>query len=263
MLIYRILSALIGIPIFLFTFWYGGLPLSTVIMILTVLGIFEMTRLWSRVNIRIWLPGAVIGGFLYIAAAQTGIRYLSGAALFFSLVIGAIYLLKVYPSFKFTDLSATLLTPLYAGWLLTHLISLRQLPGGFHYVLLVLASTWGTDTMAYFIGIIFGKRKLAPMVSPNKSVSGALGGIAGSITAALLVGLADKHMLIIHYLIIGLLVGVIGQAGDLVESAFKRMAGVKDAGRIIPGHGGVLDRFDSMFFTAPVTYYYLVLFIIN
>jgi len=261
MLLYRVLSALVGIPVILFAVWYGGLPLSTVILILAVLGIYEMSRLWERMGVHVWLPGALTGGTLYVAAAHFGNGNLSMSAMFVALVIGIFYLLTVYPSFNFIDLAGTFFTSLYTGWLLTHLISLRQLADGFHYVLLVLAATWGTDTLAYFIGIRFGKHKMAPVISPNKSLEGALGGLAGSLIAAVVIGLLNPHMSFIHYLVIGLLTGIFGQAGDLVESAFKRLAAVKDSSKVIPGHGGVLDRFDSMYWTAPIVYYYLVILV--
>ncbi len=263
MLLTRILSALVGIPVILFVAWAGGLPLTIMVLILAFLGIFEMSRLWGRMDIRVWLPGAFLSGFLFVTAAHYGSRYLLGATIFLALAAGILYLVTVYPAFKFVDLAATVFTSLYAGWLLTYLILLRQLPAGFHYLVLVLAATWGTDTLAYFVGMNLGKHKLAPVISPHKSVEGFWGGLAGGIMAAFITWLAGHRLPLVHYLLIGLLVGIIGQAGDLAESAFKRMAGVKDSSRIIPGHGGILDRFDSLFFTAPVTYYYLVLFIID
>jgi len=237
--------------------------LAAVILALAVVGIVEMTRLWSRMDIHIWRPLAVTAGILYVAAAGTGSGYFQAAVLFLAVTAAAIYLIAAYPSFTVSDLSATIFTSLYAGWLLTHLISIRHLTDGFHYVLLVLVCTWSTDTFAYFVGINMGKRKLAPVISPQKSVEGSLGGIAGSIIAAVIVGILSSRVPLIHYVIIGILVGIVGQVGDLAESAFKRMAGVKDSGRLIPGHGGVLDRFDSLYLTAPAVYYYLRLIIMS
>ncbi len=263
MLSFRILSAVAGIPIMLFSFWYGGLPLAAVVLVLVILGILEMNRLWCKMDVHIWLPLAVTAGVLYVIAAGAGNRYFEAAVLFFAVTAAIVYMIVVYPSFTVTDLAATVFTSLYAGWLLTHLIGIRHLSDGFHYVLLVLACTWSTDTFAYFVGINIGKRKLAPVVSPNKSVEGSLGGVAGSIIAAVIAGILGSRMPLIHYVIIGVLIGVVGQVGDLAESALKRMAGVKDSGRIIPGHGGVLDRFDSLYLTAPAVYYYLRLIIMN
>ena len=261
MLLYRILSALVGIPVILLSVWYGGLSLSAVLLIVVTIGVIEMCRLWEGLNIRVWIPGAIIGGFLYVVAAYSANGLMFELALFLSLIVSIVYLIAAYPSFSLTDLAATVFTPLYTGWLLAYLVHLRQLPNGFWWVLLVLVCTWSTDTFAYFVGVNLGRHKLAPVVSPNKSVEGSLGGVAGSVVAAIIMGLVKHQLPVWHFIVIGLLVGVIGQAGDLLESAFKRMAGIKDSGKLIPGHGGVLDRFDSLYLTAPVLYYYLKLFI--
>jgi phosphatidate cytidylyltransferase len=122
-------------------------------------------------------------------------------------------------------------------------------------VMFVFLSTWACDTFAYFIGRKWGKKKLIPRLSPGKSVEGSIAGFAGSTIIALLAGTAI-HIPIIHSLFLGMIIGVLCQAGDLVESAMKREIGIKDFGAILPGHGGVLDRFDSLLFTSTATYYY-------
>lgn len=263
MLLYRIMSALVGIPVILYAFWLGGRFLSGVVLIIAILGVREMCRLWGKAGVSVWMPGALLGTGLFVVSAHSENEFFLGAALFCTLAAGLVYMVTVYPKFSFTDLSSTVFTSIYAGWLLTHLISLRQLPGGFHFILLVLATTWSTDTFAYFVGINLGRHKLAPKLSPGKSVEGAVGGLTGSILAAVILGLLNARMPLGHYVAVGLIAGILGQAGDLVESAFKRMAGVKDSGTLIPGHGGILDRFDSLIVTAPVVYYYLKLFIMN
>ena len=116
-----------------------------------------------------------------------------------------------------------------------------------------------TSTIAYVVGRKLGKRKLAPALSPGKTVAGAIGGLCGSLAVGIIFSLIYPFLSLWFLLSLGLLVGLAAQLGDLWESAIKRTAGTKDAGKIIPGHGGVLDRFDSMFFTAPVVYYYLML----
>lgn len=242
--------------------------MTTAVFIITALGIWEMNRLWDKMGVRTWQLGCISVGALYVFSAQ----WVNGLSLgvikfapdfnlsfilFLSIVMSITYMVAKYPAFTFIDISVTVLTPLYTGWLLAHLVSLRELPQGFHFVLLVLVATWSTDTFAYFVGITIGKHRLAPVLSPKKSVEGSIGGVIGSVVASVIIGYLDSHMPITNYIIIGLLVGIVGQVGDLAESALKRMAGVKDAGRFIPGHGGILDRFDSMFLTAPIVYYYL------
>ncbi len=263
MLLYRVLSALVGIPVILLGIWYGKLPLSVIILIISLVGILEMSRLWHKMGVDVWTPGALFGGVVFVVSAYLGSGRWLGLALFLTLAVCVVHLIRTYPSFSAGSLAATVFTPLYTGWLLTHLINIRQFPYGFHFVLLVLAATWSTDTFAYFVGINLGRRKLAPVLSPNKSVEGSIGGVAGSIIVSAVIGRFGGHMPLVHYIVIGVLVGIVGQAGDLLESALKRIAGVKDSGRLIPGHGGALDRFDSLFLTAPVVYYYLSMFIMN
>lgn len=246
--------------------------MTALILLISFVGILEMTNLWRKMEVKIWLPGVGATGALYVLSAyfvgkQSSVygkeTVLLGSVLLFSIALAAFFLVIKYPNFGFTDLAANVFTPLYAAWLLTHLLSLRQLQGGFHYVLLVLVATWSTDTLAYFVGMNFGKHRLAPLLSPKKSIEGAVGGVVGSVLASAVVGLVSPHMTLIHYILIGFLVGILGQIGDLTESALKRMAGVKDSGKIIPGHGGILDRFDSLLITSPLVYYYLRLLVIH
>ena len=261
MLLYRVLSAAVGIPVAVYLVWYGGLPLSLAVLFLALLGIHETGCLLKKTGISVWMPGAFLGGFIFVINANFMSDDLLGTSLLLLMVAGFIRLVWLYPRFNTTELAVTVFVSLYAGWLLTHIIALRELPGGFHLVLLMMLTTWSTDTFAYFTGSAVGKTKLAPVLSPNKTVEGSIGGIAGSVAAAAAVWAVSAHFTVIHYILIGLLVGVLGQVGDMVESALKRLAGQKDSGRIIPGHGGVLDRFDSMLITAPVVYFYLKIFI--
>ena len=179
-----------------------------------------------------------------------------------------------------TNLGVTLFGVVYIGWLVSYLIFLRSLlPGqtiaiplpwghgpsvsyGAWLTLYVIAVTWMTDTGAYAFGVRFGKnsRKLAPSLSPNKSVIGAVGGLITATLTSLLWG-AWAHIPWYHCLILGPILGALGQVGDLCESALKRDLGIKDFGGIMPGHGGLLDRFDSLLFTAPIAYYYLALIV--
>ncbi len=145
---------------------------------------------------------------------------------------------------------------IYLPLLLGHLVLLRQLPDGRGWVFLVLFAVMACDSLAYFVGSSFGKHKLYPAVSPKKSIEGALGGLVG---ACLGVWLAAALFLpafgLGHVVLVGLLLGVVGQVGDLFESLLKRACGVKDSGGFFPGHGGILDRLDSLLFAFPLAYY--------
>jgi len=148
---------------------------------------------------------------------------------------------------------------LYIGWLLSFLLALRGVEGGREWVILALLTTFANDTSAFFSGRAWGRHHLLPSLSPGKTWEGGIGGVL----AAILVCLALTYLLDlpINYKLaipLGLLIAIFAQSGDLVESSLKRAAGVKDSGRLLPGHGGVLDRFDSILFTSPLVYYYVI-----
>lgn len=144
----------------------------------------------------------------------------------------------------------------YVPLLLGHLVLLRSLASGQAWIFMTLLVVMGCDTFAYFVGSNFGKHKLYPAVSPNKSIEGAVGGLVGSVLAVLLAGSTFLPQIgVVDGVLIGLLLGVIGQLGDLFESLLKRACGVKDSGNMIPGHGGILDRLDSLLFAFPLVYY--------
>jgi phosphatidate cytidylyltransferase len=157
------------------------------------------------------------------------------------------------------ELSLVATAFLYIPFLMAHLLMIRLLPQGTNWLLLIMLIVMTNDTAAYYVGSAIGKHRLYEAVSPKKSIEGALGGLVGSLGGTLLakftffatLGFADA-------LITALVIGTIGQVGDLFESLLKRSFGVKDSGTLFPGHGGVLDRMDSIIFAAPVTYYYAV-----
>lgn len=157
------------------------------------------------------------------------------------------------------DLSLVATAYLYVPFLLAHLVMLRLLPDGSNWLLLIMLIVMTNDSAAYYIGSAFGKRPLYPLVSPKKSIEGALGGLLGSIGGTLLAKFTFFSSLsYADALLAAVLIGITGQLGDLFESMLKRSFGVKDSGSILPGHGGVLDRLDSIIFAAPVTYYFAI-----
>jgi len=146
---------------------------------------------------------------------------------------------------------------LYIGWLLSYFVALRGLDNGRDWVFLALFATFGSDTAAFFIGRALGKHRLAPHISPGKTWEGAIAGILGSIIVSLvLINLLNLPLGYGGAILLGVLVSVFGQLGDLVESLLKRNMGVKDSGKLIPGHGGFLDRIDSVVFVGIVVFYY-------
>jgi len=149
---------------------------------------------------------------------------------------------------------------LYVGWLLSLLVTLR-IEAGREWVFLALFTTFGSDTAAYFIGKAFGRHKLAPGISPGKTWEGAIAGVFGGVIISLLFILSTPLQLPLGYgqaVLLGVLISVFGQLGDLAESLLKRNAGVKDSGGLMPGHGGLLDRMDSVVLAGVVVYLYYI-----
>ena len=156
----------------------------------------------------------------------------------------------------------TLAGVIYVGWLLSFLVALRNLDGGRDWVLFAVGVTVASDSFAYFIGRSFGKHKLAPTISPAKSWEGAIAGvIAAGVIAIILKAVFDLPSSYFALALLGVFASVVGQAGDLVESLFKRNMAVKDSSHAIPGHGGLLDRMDSVVFAVMAVYYYVVIFV--
>lgn len=159
------------------------------------------------------------------------------------------------------EVACALLAFIYIPFLLMHLVMLRQTPFGVQWLLVIMLIVMTNDSAAYYTGSAFGKTRLYPLVSPKKSVEGALGGLVGSLCGTLVAKYTFfPQLTFVDLFVTALVIGALGQVGDLFESLLKRSFGVKDSGTIFPGHGGVLDRLDSILFAAPVTYYYTLYF---
>jgi len=175
-------------------------------------------------------------------------------------IMSLLYLFNIEKR-ELVDAMATLTGIFYVVFLSLHVTLVEQIGEYGILVWLIFLTSFGTDSMAYFTGLTIGRHKLAPKISPKKTIEGSIGGILGSILFCGLFGYFVTPVLLTHCIVIGLLGGVISQFGDLTASIFKRKMGIKDFGNLIPGHGGILDRFDSVLFTAPMVYYYIVLII--
>jgi len=172
-------------------------------------------------------------------------------------------------SFTLNDIAVTILGIIYIPFLLSFLFQVRFLENGFEYVWLIFIGTFSTDICAYFIGKFFGKNKIIPNISPNKTVEGSIGGAVGSVVFTTLYGILymngyeGLNIEIYHFVALGVISGTISQMGDWSASAIKRNVGIKDFGHIIPGHGGLLDRIDSLLFVAPAVYFYIQFLLLN
>jgi phosphatidate cytidylyltransferase len=147
-------------------------------------------------------------------------------------------------------------TPLYVGGTLSAVAMVRDFDPTGAWVLLTMVLAWGSDTAAYFVGRKFGTTKLAPRISPKKTLEGSAGGLAAAVIGAVIMSIFLPRISVLDAIALGLLGGAAGQAGDLMVSVLKRSSGVKDSGGILPGHGGILDRVDALAFTAPATWAY-------
>ncbi|MCL6612175.1 MAG: phosphatidate cytidylyltransferase [Peptococcaceae bacterium] len=255
----RVLSAAAGVPLLLLAVWYGGWAHFVLTVLIMVLALFELNRMFARMDIRPSMAAMTAGVLILSAGAYRGGMESFGLAVTPAVALLLLVGVARYPAVAPVDVAAGLAGTLYVG-LFVYFYLIRTLDGGLTWVLIMLAGTWAGDTAAYFAGKKLGRRKLAPRLSPGKTVEGALGGLAGSVLGASLVNLLFPSASFLMVVLLGLVVGVFGLMGDLFESSLKRSAGIKDAGGIIPGHGGILDRFDSMMFTAPAVYYFVYLF---
>lgn len=260
MLTQRIISALVGIPLIVLAVWYGGIPLILLTGLITVLGLREMTEMLAKLGLKpsLWL--AVAGGLIMTAGSFLYKDGYPGPTITIILFMHLLATVALYPRYSLLDSAGTMMGTMYVG-LLNYFYLLRMLPDGWIWLIFTLTATWATDTMAYFVGMAFGRRRIAPALSPKKTLEGAVGGFAGSILVAAAFSFIYSFLPLSKVLLLGLTLGAAAQVGDLLESAFKRQAGVKDSSDLIPGHGGILDRIDSTLFTAPLVYYFVLLFI--
>ena len=251
----RIASAVILIP--LFVWCVVGAPwLFRIIVIAAAAGAaWEMLALFERAGrasyryLGVALTAAVTASFLVSGAPVPALAAAAGLSL------GAPLVTKRVPAGEATAI--TLLTVTYVGWLLGHAVLLQALPEGGLLILFLVGVTWAGESAAYFVGSLAGRHPLAPAISPGKTVEGAVAQIVVSVGAALLLaGWLIPAWSLTQAGVAGALLGVIGQVGDLAESAMKRSVGAKDAGALIPGHGGLLDRLDGLLFNTPALYYY-------
>jgi phosphatidate cytidylyltransferase len=281
----RLVVAAIGIPFALAVVYRGGLVLAVVLAAVAAGAVLELDRLARRRGVDgFGAVSAVAAAALVLTAGLLPVYAAAApalAAIVLALVLvaatGAIWL-RGPDGAPLAAVAVTVFGALYTGGTLAFALFLRHLPvgadqtpwglpgaaaawAGTALVFFPLVLTWINDSCAYFAGRRWGRRRLIPSVSPGKTVEGAIAGLIGALLAGLLFGwlLAAFHIpLPLAWAALGgILIGALAQVGDLAESLFKREAGVKDSGALLPGHGGVLDRFDALFFTVPVAYFFL------
>jgi phosphatidate cytidylyltransferase len=256
MLITRALVGTIGAILALSVVYTGGLPLLVALVLISILGLHEFyrmakgyhpIRLAGFLGVVLILVGAYSGG---LGGALRGAVYLFGITFLFHAIRG------LKPEMV-AEMAVTYFGAFYVGIGFAHMILLRDTAGyGTSLAFVVLIATWTSDTVAYSVGHYLGQRPISPVISPKKTVEGTLAGFVGTVIVVLIAGKSlSWGMSSGQFFMLGLAIAIAAPLGDLFESYLKRASQVKDAGTIIPGHGGILDRFDSLLFSAATAYY--------
>ncbi len=264
----RVLVSLVAIPVIIAASYFGGIYFFLFAALIAVVSFYEFSRFVKKKSVYVNTVTGIT--FILLLLINEFFHYLD----IYDLILGLTVILAFFELFRnkgsaIMNIGTTLLGILYIGFFADALLAIREFyprieylyqRGGF-LIISILAAIWICDSAAFFGGTNLGKHKLFPRVSPKKSWEGAIFGFIFSILTMLL-----AKVIILDFLswtavvILGIIIGIIGQIGDLVESLFKRDAGVKDSSGIIPGHGGIFDRFDSLLYTAPVILLYLKIF---
>ena len=258
-MLFRIISALIGIPIIFGAVVSGLHSLFIFCCIVTALGHLEIARLLTRVNINLAIAPSLFFSIAIVTNGFFGSQFLLEIISLSLIISGMLCLRKPLVSSSVVDSLATFAAPFVLGIPFSIVLLIRAMDGGVSWIIFILLVTFGTDSGAYFVGKIFGRRPMAKRISPSKTIEGAFGGLLASLILGVIWGsLSSLELPMWQAALFGVTLGVAGQIGDLIESAFKRAVEVKDSGSIIPGHGGVLDRVDSIALNIVVAYYLLM-----
>lgn len=254
----RLISGIVMVLILIGTVGYGGNVLFGLLAVISLIGMSELYKVMGIEKCLLGAVGYVAALAYYGALYATGMQVTMLFVLFLILVM-AVYVFS-YPKYRSEQVMTAFFGLFYVAVMLSYVYQTRMLTDGAIVVWLIFLSSWGCDTCAYCVGMLIGKHKMAPKLSPKKSVEGGIGGVVGAALLGVIYVLAVNQWAgananAFHYALICGVGGMISQVGDLAASAIKRNHDIKDYGKLIPGHGGILDRFDSVIFTAPVIYY--------
>lgn len=263
----RIMSGAFLVVLTVATLLCGGWLLFGVCLLISLIGMYELYKVLKIEKSLLAAVGYLTAIFYYILV-YTG--YESYNMLL--IVLSIMFLMTVYvftfPRYQSNQIMITFLGIFYVALMLSYIYKVRILDDGIYLVWLIFVASWGNDTFAYFSGVFLGKHKMAPKLSPKKSVEGAIGGIVGATVLGAVYGaIVSSHMSdifanpVFTFATASCIGSILAIVGDLAASAIKRNHDIKDYGNLIPGHGGILDRFDSVIFTAPAVYW--AVFIIN
>lgn len=255
----RLLSGIVLVIVLIATLGYGGNVLFAFLAAISLAGMSELYKVVGVQKKILGYAGYLAGIVYYWLIFTDNLQYMTMLSILFLVLVMVVYVFS-FPVYKAEQVMTTYFGFFYVAVMLSYVYQTRMLVEGGVLVCLIFLSSWGCDTCAYCVGMLAGRHKMAPKLSPKKSVEGGIGGVAGAALLGALLGLgvnkwAGMDVNIVQYAVICGVGGMISQVGDLAASAIKRNHEIKDYGRLIPGHGGILDRFDSVIFTAPVIYY--------
>ena len=260
----RLASGIILLAAAIVLLYLGGTPLLLACCVLSLIGQNELYRAIGIDHKGLSVIGYLITAVYYLLVMFEGMAYMTAVIVSSLLALMTAYVVT-FPEYKTEEVTGAFFGVCYVSVLMSYLYLTRAYPDGVYFVWLIVIAAWGSDTLAYCTGMLVGKHKMVPKLSPKKTWEGALGGVLGAGALGFLYGFLFRGKMLDTQLpqvvcacacIAGALISMIG---DLAASAIKRNHDIKDYGDLIPGHGGILDRFDSMLFAAPAIYYAIIL----
>ncbi len=263
MFLTRLLSGIVLVILTATSLVFGGTYLFLLMLLISIIGMTELYKIYG-IEKSILGFGGYFSAIIYYLSIYFDFGEYSYTILVISLIILMTIYVFTYPKYKVEQVTMGFFAIVYVAVMLSFIYRIRVMNDGVLYVWLVYVCSWGNDTCAYLAGRAFGKHKMSPKLSPKKTVEGAIGGILGSVLLGFIYAMCIKNNLTVDNAILAICVASAGGAalsivGDLAASAIKRSHNVKDYGKLIPGHGGILDRYDSVVFTAPAVYFLLIL----
>mgnify|MGYP000799796466 CR=1 FL=1 len=265
----RLISGIFLVIAALLTIISGGYVLFVTLLCVSLLGIQELYKAMEvhKDGIGLLEMAGYLGAVLYYASLLLDFERYGMMAVLLGLVLLMFVYVFTYPKYEADQVMSAFFGIVYVAVMLSFIFLTRNLEGGKFIVWLIFLCSWGCDTCAYCVGVLIGKHKMAPKLSPKKSIEGAVGGVVGAALLAIIYGFVFKDAMGCTTQTIWFMAGIcavgalISMVGDLTASAIKRNYEIKDYGKLIPGHGGILDRFDSVIFTAPIIFYLALYFI--
>ena len=252
----RLISGILLVIAALLTIISGGYVLFFTLLCISLIGMQELYKAMGVHGEGTGLLEIIgyLGAILYYVSLLLGFESYGLMTVLVSLILLMFVYVFTYPKYNAHQIMSAFFGVVYVAVMLSFILLTRNLPDGKFIVWLIFLCSWGCDTCAYCVGMLIGKHKMAPVLSPKKSVEGGIGGVVGAGLLGVIYAAAIQGPMVEYAVICGI-GALISMVGDLAASAIKRNQGIKDYGKLIPGHGGILDRFDSVIFTAPVIYY--------